>query len=69
MVSESNHIQALIDKLNTLPPERVAEVEDIVDFLRQREQERQLTQAATKSAEAIFQQVWKNPEDAVYDKL
>lgn len=69
MVTERNHIRALIDKLSTLPPERVAEVEDFVDFLRQREQDRQLTQAATKAAEASFQKVWDNPDDAVYDKL
>lgn len=29
-------IQTLIDKLHELPPERVAEVEDLVDFLRSR---------------------------------
>lgn len=69
MVTERNHIRALIDKLSTLPPERLAEVEDFVDFLRQREQDRQLTQAATKAAEVSFQKVWDNPDDAVYDKL
>lgn len=30
-------IQPLVDKLKELPPERVAEVEDFVDFLRNRE--------------------------------
>lgn len=29
-------LQTLIDKLHDLPPERVAEVEDFVDFLRSR---------------------------------
>lgn len=28
--------EALVEKLKTLPPERVAEVEDFVDFLRAR---------------------------------
>ena len=28
--------QTLVDKLNELPPERIAEVEDFIDFLRQR---------------------------------
>lgn len=32
------HTQSLVDKLNELPPERVAEVEDFIDFLRQRRQ-------------------------------
>jgi Xaa-Pro aminopeptidase len=31
--------QALIEKLKDLPPERIAEVEDFVDFLRLREDE------------------------------
>jgi hypothetical protein len=30
--------QALIEKLKSLPPERVAEVEDFVDFLRTRDE-------------------------------
>ena len=30
--------QTLIDKLNELPPERLAEVEDFIDFLRSRTQ-------------------------------
>ena len=30
---------ALIEKLKSLPPERMAEVEDFVDFLRTREEE------------------------------
>lgn len=30
------HTQSLVDKLNELPPEQVAEVEDFIDFLRSR---------------------------------
>jgi hypothetical protein len=33
MVASSKQISALIDKLDQLPPERIAEVEDFVDFL------------------------------------
>jgi len=40
--------QALIEKLKTLPPERLAEVEDFVDFLRTRVDERALVAAAAK---------------------
>ncbi|PKM14223.1 MAG: hypothetical protein CVV12_15115 [Gammaproteobacteria bacterium HGW-Gammaproteobacteria-2] len=32
----AHEIQPLVDKLKELPPERVAEVEDFVDFLRSR---------------------------------
>lgn len=43
--------QSLIKKIPTLPPERVAEVEDFVDFLRQRNEDHRLTQAAAKLSE------------------
>jgi hypothetical protein len=61
--------QALIEKLKALSPERVAEVEDFVDFLRTREQERALARAAAYVAEPTFATVWDNDEDAVYDRL
>ena len=40
--------QTLIEKIRSLRPERVAEVEDFVDFLRQRDEDRRLAQAAAK---------------------
>lgn len=60
---------ALIEKLKSLPPERVAEVEDFVDFLRTREEERSLERAATRAAEPTFAKIWENDADAAYDKL
>ena len=69
MATETDHIQTLIEKPNALTPERIAEVEDFVDFLRQREQDRQLSFAASRAAESSFQKVWDNPDDAVYDSL
>jgi hypothetical protein len=38
--------QVIMDKLQRLSPEKIAEVEDFVDFLQQRELENQMTQAA-----------------------
>lgn len=61
--------KALIEKIKQLPPQRLAEVEDFVDFLRSREDEHRLTQAATKMAEASFAAVWNNDEDAAYDRM
>ena len=61
--------QALIEKLKELPPERVAEVEDFVDFLRTRSGERALKRAAARAAEPAFAKVWDNPDDADYDSL
>jgi hypothetical protein len=61
--------QVLIEKMKQLPPQRLAEVEDFVDFLRTREEEQRLTQAAAKASEASFAAVWNNDEDAAYDHL
>jgi hypothetical protein len=61
--------KALIEKIRTLPPEKIAEVEDFIDFLRQQNGDRLLTQAAAKLSENAFQIVWQNPEDDDYDRL
>ena len=61
--------QVLIEKIRQLPPKRLAELEDFVDFLRTREEEQRLTQAAVCASEASFAAVWDNDEDAVYDRL
>ena len=61
--------QMLIEKIRQLPPQRLAEVEDFVDFLRTREEGQRLTQAAACASEASFAAVWENDEDAVYDRL
>ena len=59
----------LIEKIRVLPQEKIAEVEDFVDFLRQRNEDCLLTQAAAKLSEIAFQKVWDNAEDEVYDRL
>lgn len=61
--------QALIEKIKRLPPQRLAEVEDFVDFLRTREDEQRLTQVAARASEASFSAVWNNDEDAAYDRM
>ncbi len=60
--------QVLIEKIRQLPLERMVEVDDFVDFLRARDEQR-LTHAATRVSEASFAKVWENDEDAVYDRL
>jgi hypothetical protein len=61
--------QSLIDKIKALPPERLDEVEDFVDFIAARATERSLTRAAAATSAAVFGKVWSNPEDDVYDAL
>lgn len=62
-------LDTLLKKIQGLSPEKAAEVEDFVDFLRLREDESRLTQAAMKLSEEAFAEVWDNPEDAVYDEF
>ncbi len=69
MATQREHIQDLIDKLEALPPEKLDEVEDFIDFIEQRNLDRRLTRAATQTAEQSFTQVWDNPDDAIYDQL
>ena len=61
--------QTLLEKLKALPPERAAEVEDFVDFLRARGDAHQFTRVAARAAEPAFKKVWDNPDDAAYDRL
>ena len=61
-------VEELFEKIKGLPPERIAEVEDFVDFLAQRD-DRRLVQAAAKLSENSFREVWDNEEDAAYDSL
>lgn len=68
-MSDPDLIEQVIDKIRTLPRERVAEVGDFVDFLRSREADLDLTDAATRVSERSFARVWENPDDAIYDQL
>lgn len=69
MAANNDYQKVLIEKISTLPPEKQAEVEDFVDFLRSRLEDRRLTQVAMKLSEESFRKVWDNPDDAVYDNL
>ena len=60
--------EILIEKIKILPPQKIVEVLDFVEFLAQKE-ERKLVEAASKLSEDAFAKVWDNDEDAVYDKL
>lgn len=66
---QTDEIQPLVDKLKKLPPERVAEVENFIDFLSQQAQDRALSRAAMSISEPALEKVWDNDEDAVYDEL
>lgn len=59
----------LAEKLACLTPEQMAEVEDFVEFVRLRSQERSLARAAANVSIPSFKAIWDNPEDDVYDAL
>jgi hypothetical protein len=59
----------LFEKIRALPEEKVAEVADFVDFLRQREGDRRLTETAARLSEDSLRRIWDNPDDADYDRL
>jgi hypothetical protein len=61
--------KALIAKIAALPPERIAEIEDFVDFIRERERQRALTRAAAAASARSFAVIWDNPDDAEYDAI
>jgi hypothetical protein len=61
--------QALLEKIQALPPERLSEVEDFVDFIAAREQDRTLTRAASAASTPAFAAIWNNPDDDAYDAL
>lgn len=66
---QQQQIEQVIKKLQALPPEKVSEVEDFIDFLSQRDADRRITRAAMTAAESTLNALWDNPEDADYDRL
>ncbi len=62
-----NHLRQLLEKIEDLPPERVAEVEDFVDFLKSREREREALRMSQRASETVFRKIWDNADDAIYD--
>jgi hypothetical protein len=74
MTLDSQHAQAIMDKIAELPPEVIAQVEDFIDFLRQR-YERQsyehgsFASLSTRLSEPVLRRIWDNPQDAAYDGL
>ena len=69
MQPQAQQIDQVLRKLRTLSPERITEVEDFIDFLRQRDADRQVTHAAMAASEPVLNAIWDNPDDAEYDHL
>lgn len=69
MATHTNHLRTLLEKIDRLPPERQAEVEDFVEFLRLQGQDRGLVKATARASAASFAKVWENNDAAAYDRL
>lgn len=65
----NRYASRLAEKLDSLSPEQIAAVEDFVEFLRLRAQDRALTRAAAAASVPAFEAVWNNPKDDVYDAI
>lgn len=69
MTTTGDAQQKLLEKIKRLPPDKAAEVEDFIDFLHQREGEREVVSAISRVSEDSFAKVWDNEDDAAYDRL
>ena len=61
--------QALLEKIESLPAARIAEVEDFVEFLVSREHDRNAVRSAMAISEPAFARAWDNADDSIYDTL
>ena len=62
-------VQHVLEKLEHLSLDRLAEVEDFIDFLQQRDQDKHLRRDFARVSEAAFAKIWDNDSDAIYDSL
>ena len=62
-------IDQVVDKLQTVSPERAGEVKDSVDSSSQRDDDRRLSREAMVISQPVLNAIWDNPDDAEYDEL
>lgn len=65
----SQQIDQVVEKLGNLSAARLAEVEDFIDFLRQRDLDARQRLEFARASESSFAKVWENEDDAIYDSL
>ena len=68
-ISPSEQEKFILAKIRMLPPDKIVEISNFVEFISQKNQDRQLSKAARNMAENTFIKVWDNAEDEVYDQL
>jgi hypothetical protein len=65
----NSNLNTLSEKIQTLSAEQITEVEDFVEFLRYRGQDRELARSAATLSSPALEAIWNNPEDDVYDAV
>jgi hypothetical protein len=60
MADDARLSEALIEKISALPSERIAEVEDFVDFIRTRDQDHAFVRANLAASQPAFAAIWSN---------
>jgi hypothetical protein len=62
-------VKDMVRKLNHMSPDRLAEINDFIDFIRTRDQGLNLNIEFSQASESAFAKVWNNDDDAAYDAL
>jgi hypothetical protein len=68
-MASMNTRATLIEKIESLPDGRIAEIEDFIDFICMREEARALRRSFTAASEPAFVNAWDNPQDSIYDAI
>ncbi|TAO03282.1 MAG: toxin-antitoxin system, antitoxin component, Xre family protein [Phormidium sp. SL48-SHIP] len=68
LLSLSEKERKIVEKLRKIPPDNLHEIENFIDFLSLRYQDRQLVEASKRLSSPDFQDIWDNDEDASYDE-
>jgi hypothetical protein len=69
IISPSEIERIILEKIRMLPPDKIDEVGDFIDFISRKGRDSQLLQSAARMSENSFNKVWDNCEDDVYDRL
>jgi hypothetical protein len=65
--SDNEQEKFILSKIRMLPPDKISEVANFIDFISQKCKEQNLIHASGKISEKTFAEVWDNSEDDIYD--
>jgi hypothetical protein len=69
IISPNEQERIILEKIRMLPPDKIEEVNDFIEFLGRKGKDRELLRVATGISENSFNKVWDNCEDDGYDRL